>query len=445
MKKSNYNIFVKHAGYVICYNSYTNTLLCVSNNVYQAFEELDAKMFEKQYTKHFSAFLQAGFYIDDERDELDEIRLRHKISVVGLPSNFRLMVYPTQDCNLKCWYCYEKHISNTKMSREVMDNIVKYASNIIHTTNIESFILSFFGGEPLFFFEEIAYKLSIRIKQMCDEKKISFITFFITNGTLITQDNIMLFKEINPVFQITLDGCRQKHDKVRIRKKDNLPTYDKIIESLSLISKHLNTDVEDQMVTLRINYDNQTLKDIQELLDDISGLDRKKFIVHFVRVWQTQSNSANEEQIKLLLHTIRLFMLNGFKVKVGDFKTRDVSCPAENLNFAVINYNGKVYRCNGRTLEADNKEGVLLNNGTIKWNPTLLAKRLGRTTFENPMCLNCKMLPVCMGPCSQKCMENNWQNVPRICTMHNLGMSINDYLTLWAEQIFIENMNSKSL
>lgn len=438
MKKSNYNIIVKHPGYVICYNSFTNTLLCTSENIYRAFEELEAKEFEKQYSKQYSAFLQNGFYIDDERNELDEIRLRHKQETFGHNKKFRLMVFPTQDCNLKCWYCYENHKPNTKMGHEVMENVVKYATNVITKGNIDSFVLSFFGGEPLLFFDEIAYPLSYRIKKMCDNLSIKYATFFVTNGTLVTKENIGLFQEINSVFQITLDGCRDKHNKVRIQKKENLPTYDKIIESLYLISENVETIVDDQIVTLRINYDNQTLKNIGELVNDIKGLDRRKFLIHFERVWQTQDSSEDEEQKLLLLNAVRLFIQNGFNVYIGNFKNRNVSCPAENHNFAIINYDGLVYKCNGRTLNPDSAEGKLLVNGEIEWNQTALARRLGRTTFENPMCVKCKMLPVCMGPCSQKCMELNWQNLHQVCSLKSIGMSLDNYLTLWAEQVLFK-------
>lgn len=437
MKKSSYIIVVRHAGYVICYNAFTNTLLCVSNNVYQAFEELDAVKFKMKYEKHYSAFLQNGFYIDDERNELDEIRFNYKQEAFGHNRNFRLMVFPTQDCNLKCWYCYENHKPNTKMEHVVMENVIRYASNVIAKVEIESFVLSFFGGEPLLFFDEIAYPLSVRIKKMCDESGIRFTTFFVTNGTFVTKENIKLFQEINSVFQITLDGCREKHNMVRIQKRQNLPTYDKIIESLYLISENVETTVDDQMVTLRINYDNQTLKKIGELVNDIKGLDRRKFLIHFERVWQTQDSSEDENQKLLLLNAVRLFIQNGFIVNIGNFKNRNVSCLAENHNFAIINYDGLVYKCNGRTLSPDYAEGKLLDNGTIEWNRTALARRLGKSTFENPMCLKCKMLPVCMGPCSQKCMELNWQNLHQVCSLKSIGMSLDNYLTQRAEQVFV--------
>ncbi len=49
------------------------------------------------------------------------------------------------------------------------------------------------------------------------EQQLNFNISFTTNGYLIKQEFIDYFKEraISPGFQITLDGYREEHDKVR--------------------------------------------------------------------------------------------------------------------------------------------------------------------------------------------------------------------------------------
>lgn len=44
------------------------------------------------------------------------------------------------------------------------------------------------------------------------------------------------------------------------------------------------------------------------------------------------------------------------------------SCYADKENEAVINYNGKVYKCNARDFKEDNCEGILDESGNIQWN-----------------------------------------------------------------------------
>ena len=56
-----------------------------------------------------------------------------------------------------------------------------------------------------------------------------------------------------------------------------------------------------------------------------------------------------------------------------------------------------------------------------------VAKRIGLATFENPSCIKCKMLPLCMGPCSQKLMEMGGFD-KQICAMKSVDTSLNDYI-----------------
>jgi radical SAM protein with 4Fe4S-binding SPASM domain len=80
-------------------------------------------------------------------------------------------------------------------------------------------------------------------------------------------------------------------------------------------------------------------------------------------------------------------------------------CYADLEGQVVINYDSKIYKCTARDFKEEYSYGELLQNGEIKWNIPLLSKRLGNSTFENKFCLRCNLLPVCMGPCSQKMVE----------------------------------------
>ena len=185
---------------------------------------------------------------------------------------------------------------------------------------MDSFVLSFFGGEPLLYFDEIAYPLADKAREICKRAGVNYTSFFITNGTLINKENIDKLRSTNPVFQITLDGNKEKHDKVRIGKINNAETYDKILDSLYLISDNIPALEEDFVVTLRINYDDATLGNIDPLIKDLQGLDRSKFLVHMERVWQTMESAGDKEQRSLLLETIRKFQKEGFTVQSGNMK-----------------------------------------------------------------------------------------------------------------------------
>ncbi|WP_356907271.1 SPASM domain-containing protein [Bacteroides acidifaciens] len=96
-------------------------------------------------------------------------------------------------------------------------------------------------------------------------------------------------------------------------------------------------------------------------------------------------------------------------------------------------YDGSLYRCNGRTLHPELKEGELSEDGDLIWDEPMQAARLGLATFENPHCLGCKMLPRCMGPCSQKLAEHNGF-CDKICTLKTMDIPLNEYLLMEFEK-----------
>jgi uncharacterized protein len=69
---------------------------------------------------------------------------------------------------------------------------------------------------------------------------------------------------------------------------------------------------------------------------------------------------------------------------------------------ALINYDGKIFKCTASDFTTYPEERILLVSGDIEWNISRVAKRFEKATFENKHCLACNLLPVCFGPCSQK-------------------------------------------
>ena len=88
------------------------------------------------------------------------------------------MVYPTQNCNLKCWYCYETHVLNSKMSEEVLENTKSYITKLCQNSTNRILRLTFFGGEPFLYYKDIVYPLLVHAKQECIENKQKFYSIF---------------------------------------------------------------------------------------------------------------------------------------------------------------------------------------------------------------------------------------------------------------------------
>ena len=155
------------------------------------------------------------------------------------------------------------------------------------------------------------------------------------------------------------------------------------------------------------------------------------------RVWQT-SKDKRSEQVK---NAITLFLINGFRVTYLNLSRIVDSCKASKKNQIVISYDASVYKCTGRDFDENHREGILLDDGSVIWNKEKLEKRLSIKTYVNPLCLNCKLLPICWGPCCQKQMEG--LAIKDTCQLNILELSLEEYLLLRFNSDILDNRFEK--
>lgn len=166
---------------------------------------------------------------------------------------------------------------------------------------------------------------------------------------------------------------------------------------------------------------------------------KNKLRVHFERIWQTR-NLINKEQQQLLLNVLGKFVKEGFIISHGVFRRKDIACPSDSMSFFIVNYDGTIHKCNGRTLDEKTQEGVLNMDGNILWNEKRKKQRMDLETFNNPACLSCKILPLCMGPCSQKFLETG-KLTKDICSKNSIDFSVEEYLAFEFEmRYYLEHL-----
>ncbi len=131
-----------------------------------------------------------------------------------------LLLSLTEQCNLRCSYCYykESHADREKvMSDEVLEASLRLAVDRTIALKHDLLNITFFGGEPLLRVPSIkkAVKWGKRmVRERAEELPKNFrLRFFInTNGTLLTDSILEYLKKekIQPLFSI--DGPERKHN-----------------------------------------------------------------------------------------------------------------------------------------------------------------------------------------------------------------------------------------
>lgn len=143
------------------------------------------------------------------------------------PAELLLMI--SQDCNLRCKYCYATGGSYGEKRRFMDTKTAEKAIDVAFSLgNIKSIV--FFGGEPLLNFELIKHLVNYT-------KKRDIVYGFVTNGTLLTDEMIKFFKKNNFYITISLDGPKEVNDANRIYP-DSRGTYDVIIKTIEKLKEN---------------------------------------------------------------------------------------------------------------------------------------------------------------------------------------------------------------
>lgn len=346
------------------------------------------------------------FLIADDLDEFAILKLRYNHSIYVDDYRYRMTIMPTQNCNLNCWYCYEKH-TDSKMSDDVIKRIERYTESLFQSHYIQEFLLDWFGGEPLIYFEEVLYPLSLKLMDLAKHYGIRFHNSITTNGVLIDQHRIEKFKDIKlNDFQITIDGNRSCHNASRIGK-DKKGTYDRIVHNVNSIHRQ----IPDAHICIRTNYANKTLENIHEMIEDIDPTPNISFFMQ--RIWQ---NNENQDEVEEILDTVK----NQIKRRGNIYEERYYTygnghrCYADSFNQVVINYDGKLYKCTARNFDDKTSVGYLDSTGRAHWNQRFYC-RFQRIPFDTEPCRSCPIVPVCLGACSQQI----WDDPDRLLSCDN--------------------------
>lgn len=135
----------------------------------------------------------------------------------------------TENCNLRCTYCYEHGKNKTRvMTKDVAKKAIDLIlddtrmNGYINSKDTPCIIIEFMGGEPLLEIELMDYiadYFRYRAFELNHPWAVHHMFNFSSNGVLFETDAIQKFLNKNKgrlAFGITIDGDRELHDACRI-------------------------------------------------------------------------------------------------------------------------------------------------------------------------------------------------------------------------------------
>lgn len=349
-----------------------------------------------QHAELYDHLLQKGIFVCDDADET-EAYIRKREEYERSSGEYTITINPTLACNMSCWYCYESHKNMPAMSADVKQSVLLLIDKLLADNKLKKLNLSFFGGEPLLYFDKVVVDIINHAKMQCKAFDAKLSIHFTTNAYLLTDSVLKQLEGLDVSFQITIDGGKQVHDSVR-KTKGGEPTYARVVEHIhQTLSRGFSVGV-------RFNYTAKSMPSFIDVVKDFSHLPQEqKHLVNFTfqRVWQDNEGDASqvEQQVE---HIERAFEQAG--LFVNNAKSYIVPyCYADGVNTAVVNYNGDLFKCTARDFAPKSKEGTLAADGTLRWNERL-RKRMS-IRHGSDTCLQCRIYPICHGGCSQMKLE----------------------------------------
>lgn len=341
-----------------------------------------------------------GFLIEDF-DEIDYLKFGNKLNCAD-EELLSILIAPTMECNFNCPYCFEHH-GKGFMTEEIQNEIITFIENSLKTHNHKNLFVYWFGGEPLLAIDIIA-KMSQKIIELTKKYDIKYSSAMSTNGYLLTEKNINILEKckLNRI-QVTLDGMKEKNDKTRILKNGE-GSFDVIVDNL----KKLKTNITIHIRT-NLNRENEVeFKELNNLVNEIKKENNIDISLYGAHMSVYDFNNENVDALELSIKEYSDILKQNNMIGANKHQNcRFAFCDAARLYSFCFDEKGNMYKCwndignlqfkYDNVVEANKKGANFLNKNALDF--------LSKSFPEE--CVNCKVLPVCMGGCIKKRVIEN--------------------------------------
>lgn len=354
-----------------------------------------------------------GIILDEKHTEDNALKLmyntlRYKKCAID--------IITTYECNLSCPGCKEK--KKITMDRKRADYAAQFIKKITQDSS-DTVSVELMGGEPL-----MNMPANMRIAQTlnawCEETNRKFELALVTNGTLLTSDNVEAFAPYHCKVFILMDSP-PVHDKKR-RYKTGEGTFSDVVKGLNrVLDSHLE-------VVVRIRANKSTKENVVSLLEFLSenslndaavSIEQSKM---YMCRWHRKCIPSSE--IANVMPEIRS-AARALKISLDDPPSSPAEeCLALRTSYFTIDPLLRLFRC-GNISNEKYAVGKLDKNGYPRFN-SLNIDFLSRDPLLFHQCRTCELLPVCPGGCGVQALYNEGTTHKMLCRKSDLFHVLKD-------------------
>lgn len=256
-------------------------------------------------------------------------------------------LYLTDDCNLKCSYCYEGNRKNKNyMNEATLEKVLDYiVENNLPNDSIDLLLL---GGEPL-----LNKKAFFKIVNIINQKYAGIKHLFrfqtTTNGILLDERTIDFIAKNRIELSISIDGDKETHNLNR-KSVSGKDVYDIIFSNMEkLIHSGINFAVRMTVTTNNVHLLYHNVRYFYKL-----GIRKINVGIDELGDWEETNLQVLDQQLELLDKFYLEYFANDdnavlnlydYKLSTFVFKRKPLYCSAGSKGHLVINSKGEFYPC----------------------------------------------------------------------------------------------------
>jgi len=315
--------------------------------------------------------------------------------ILQKPKHLGVWLHITNQCNLRCTYCYVSKTSD-HMSDEVAEKVIDKIIKDAKTHGFERITIKFSGGESLLKFSQILHLVYFS-RRLARRSKIEIEHVVLTNGILITKKIAQILKREKLRLAVSLDGLGKYHNRTRIFG-NGTPSFKYVEQGINNLVKY------DVPFSVSITITSKNIENIPNLTKYLLKKDIP-FAFNFLRSLsptKERLEASNAKLIHFLKKSYKMLyqnpprynFINGLLDRVFFTKPHLCAC-GTGMSYLTVNYNGHLASCQ-MTLEKS--IGTIYDRDLIK---TMRngCKTKDITVNKKDPCKFCQWKYLCCGGC----------------------------------------------
>jgi len=391
-------------GITILINTLTEAVISLNEEEYHKYNSIGE--YSNYDDKIIVQLFLLGFLTKEDDSELFKLEIIRNRSAFASSDAINITIFPTQECNARCFYCFEKGEKQAPMTIDTANKVINYITK--NVTIEDEIVFRWFGGEPLVAIHIIDY-ITENINNYFNGK-LNYSSIVTTNGLNISDELIDKAKTKwhTKKFHVTIDGYKEEHNKRKNFCDETVNAYDKLLID---ISKLINAGI---FVVCRFNLDKKNINQLDRILQDLEQFKKSDLFYIHATTLRRPIGAPLEDYILtkdydwVYNNIWRKMFAYGFYEDIKHILPLRLrgNCLACVMNEILINSEGNLFKCLQHTTDSAHKvgdcsTGVIFNKNYLEWLDV---------SIKRPQCQKCAYLPMCAGGCK----EYWYQNRPEI-------------------------------